>query len=57
MKFNTQLIHGGNSEDPTLVLSQHRFTVHQHSINTFLAVNLNGNILEQEIQHVHLLKN
>ncbi len=34
-----------------LVLSQHRFTVHQHSINTFLAVNLNGNILEQEIQH------
>ena len=54
MKFNTQLIHGGNSEDPTTgAVSTPIYrssTFHQHVLG-------GEPILEQEIQHVYLLKN
>lgn len=53
MKFETKLIHGGQSEDQaTGAVSIPVYRFHQHSINMSWVVILSGNTVVQEILHV-----
>lgn len=56
MKFETKLIHGGQSEDQATgavsIPVYRSSTFHQHSINMSWVVILSGNTVVQEILHV-----
>lgn len=52
MKFETKLIHGGQSEDQATGAVSILYIVHQHSINMSWVVILSGNTVVQETLHV-----